>query len=139
MRIGADLLHLGELDRLLARPWFRAYVYAESELATAAGFGPDRRREFLAGRFAAKEAVAKAIGTGFAGGVAPRQIVVERADSGEALVVLTGAAAAGADALGVVEVQVSITHKADLVLAVALAVITPRRNQRSMVEIGRNP
>ncbi|MER6667107.1 4'-phosphopantetheinyl transferase superfamily protein [Amycolatopsis japonica] len=118
MRIGADLLYVGELDRLLARPWFRAYVYAESELATAAGFGPDRCREFLAGRFAAKEAVAKAIGTGFADGVTPRQIAVERADSGAALVVLTGAAAA----LGVVDVQVSITHKADLVLAVALAV-----------------
>ncbi|KFU82084.1 holo-[acyl-carrier protein] synthase [Amycolatopsis lurida] len=126
MRIGADLLNLGELDRLLARPWFRAYVYAESELATAAGFGPDRCREFLAGRFAAKEAVAKAIGTGFADGVVPRQIAVERTDSGAALVVLTGAAAAGAAALGVVEVQVSITHKADLVLAVALAVITPQ-------------
>ncbi|MFD6072649.1 MULTISPECIES: holo-ACP synthase [Amycolatopsis] len=88
MRIGADLLYLGELDR----PWFRAYVYTESELATAAGFGPDRGREFLAGRFAAKEAVAKAIGTGFADGVAPRQIAVERADSGAALVVLTGGA-----------------------------------------------
>ncbi|MEU3768669.1 4'-phosphopantetheinyl transferase superfamily protein [Amycolatopsis keratiniphila] len=122
MRIGADLLYVGELDRLLARLWFRAYVYAESELATAAGFGPDRCREFLAGRFAAKEAVAKAIGTGFADGVTPRQIAVERADSGAALVMLTGVAAARAAALGVVEVQVSITHKVDLVLAVALAV-----------------
>ncbi|NBH03212.1 4'-phosphopantetheinyl transferase superfamily protein [Amycolatopsis sp. SID8362] len=122
MRIGADLMHLAELDRLLTRTWFRAYAYAESELATASGFGPERRQEFLTGRFAGKEAVAKAIGTGFGRGVTPRQIAIERAGSGESRVVLTDAAAARAAALGVVAVQLSITHKADLVLAVALAI-----------------
>ncbi|MCP3754416.1 holo-ACP synthase [Streptomyces sp. TBY4] len=122
MGIGADLLRLHELDRLLRRPWFRAFAYTEAELAVAAGYGPDRAREFLAGRFAAKEAVLKAIGTGMTGGVRPCQVAVLKGDDGAPLVRLSGAAAERAAAAGLGSVGVSITHKGDLVLAVALAV-----------------
>ncbi|MEE1781394.1 holo-ACP synthase [Streptomyces sp. SP17BM10] len=121
MWIGVDLLHIGELDRLLGRPWFRAFAYDAAELATAEAFGPERAREFLAGRFAAKEAVLKALGTGFTGGIRPRDVAVLRSDGGAPVVRLSGAAAARATGLGVADVQVSITHKRDLVLAAALA------------------
>lgn len=121
MWIGVDLLRVDELDRLLERDWFRAFAYDESELAVASGFGPDRSREFLAGRFAAKEAVLKAIGTGFTAGVKPRQVAITRSTTGNPAVHLSGAAAAHAAELGMSQIQVSITHKADLVLAVAFA------------------
>ncbi|KAA2264197.1 4'-phosphopantetheinyl transferase superfamily protein [Solihabitans fulvus] len=122
MWIGVDLLRLGELDRLVLRPWFRAYVYDETELAVADAFGPDRRREFLAGRFAGKEAVLKAIGSGAACGVRPCQVAIRRSATGAPVVELAGAAAERAAALGVAEVRVSITHKGDLVLALAVGV-----------------
>ncbi|MFD3326422.1 holo-ACP synthase [Streptomyces sp. NPDC058701] len=121
MAIGADLLRLHELDRLLGRPWFRRFAYTEAELAVAAGYGPDRAREFLAGRFAAKEAVLKAIGTGMTGGVRPCQVAVLKGDDGAPVVRLSGAAADRAAEAGLSAVGVSITHKGDLVLAVALA------------------
>ncbi|MEV8456169.1 4'-phosphopantetheinyl transferase superfamily protein [Streptomyces sp. NPDC052095] len=120
MRIGADLLHLGELDRLLGRDWFRSFVYAPQELETAGRFGPDRAREFLAGRFAAKEAVLKVLGTGLTGGVRPAQVAVLREADGSPTVHLTGAAATRAATLNLHGVTVTITHKQDLVLAIAL-------------------
>ncbi|MGP3983174.1 holo-ACP synthase [Streptomyces sp. KR80] len=120
MWIGVDLVYLGELDRLLDRAWFRAFAYDEAELATADGLGPERAREFLAGRFAGKEAVLKALGTGMACGVRPRQIAILRSDGGAPVVRLTGVAADRAADLGMAEVRVSISHKRDLVVAVAL-------------------
>ncbi|WP_394430886.1 holo-ACP synthase [Streptomyces sp. SGAir0957] len=120
MWIGADLLHLGELDRLLGRDWFRSFVYAPEELVTAEGFGPDRAREYLAGRFAAKEAVLKVLGTGMAGGVRPCQVAVLREDDGSPTVRLSGTAAERAADLGVRRISVTITHKRNLVMALAL-------------------
>ncbi|RFU83331.1 holo-ACP synthase [Streptomyces triticagri] len=121
MGVGVDLVQLGELDRLLGRDWFRAFVYTDRELGVAAGFGPDRAREFLAGRFAAKEAVLKAIGTGMTGGVRPCQVSVLPSDRGVPVVRLAGPAAERASAAGVSEVRVSLSHKRGLAFAVALA------------------
>lgn len=121
MWIGVDLLHTGELDRLLGRGWFREYTYDAAELAQAAEFGPERAREYLTGRFAGKEAVLKALATGVTGGLRPRQVVILRTPLGAPEVHLTAAAATRARELGVAEIQVSITHKSDLAMAVALA------------------
>jgi holo-[acyl-carrier protein] synthase len=115
--MGAD-----EIARLLRRPWFRAYVYAQEELAVADSFGARRADEFLTGRFAGKEATLKAIRTGLGAGVTPRQVAIVRAGDGAPFVRLTGAAARHATELGVVDVAVSITHKNGLVVAAAVAV-----------------
>ena len=72
--------------------------------------------------FAAKEAVAKALGTGFSGGVSPGQIGVCHAPGGMPHVVLTGAALERLQALGGRQVQLSLSHEQDM--AVAFAVIT---------------
>ncbi|QUH01521.1 holo-ACP synthase [Saccharopolyspora erythraea] len=120
MWVGVDVLGAGELDALLARPWFRTYTYAAAELAIADTFGASRAREFLAGRFAAKEAVLKALGTGVGGGITPRQVGILRDVTAAPVVELTGAASARADALGMAEIAVSISHKDDYVVAVAV-------------------
>lgn len=120
MLLGVDLLTMTELDELLSRRWFREYVYTAEELITAATLGHSRQREFLAGRFAAKEAIAKALGRGYGGGVTPRQAAVLRAESGAPLVRLRDALAREATDLGVAELVVSISHKAGLVIAVAI-------------------
>ncbi|MEU7689928.1 4'-phosphopantetheinyl transferase superfamily protein [Microbispora hainanensis] len=119
MRVGVDLMSVGELERLRARRWFDGYAFAPAELSEAAGLSDARAREFLAGRFAAKEAVLKAFRMGLFQGVAPREIVVARASSGAPEVTLHGAARTAADAAGVRHLDVSITHKGDLVVAVA--------------------
>lgn len=117
--IGIDLLSVTDLTRLLDRAWFRSYAYTEVELSAALRLGPTRSAEFLAGRFAAKEAVAKALGSGFAGGVRPCQIEIP---PGAPRVRLSSVAAHRAEEACLEGIAVSITHKADLVVAVAFAV-----------------
>jgi holo-[acyl-carrier protein] synthase len=126
--IGVDLLQENELNRLLDRPWFRTYVFAAEELALADSFGEERAREFLAGRFAGKEAVLKVIGTGIGAGVSPRQVAILRADGGVPLVRLSGAAARRAQERGIGTINVSITHKKGTVVAAALGVPTGCRH-----------
>ncbi|MDI3408216.1 holo-ACP synthase [Streptomyces sp. B-S-A6] len=121
MRIGVDVLSPAELDRLTTREWFRRHTYAEEELEYAATLSPSREREFLAGRFAAKEAVVKVLGTGFGRGIRPAQVCVARADRSAPVVRLSGAAARHAEELGLGAITVSIAHKEACVVAVAVA------------------
>ena len=64
----------------------------------------------LAARFAAKEAIAKALGTGIGKEVGWLDMEIKRRTSGEPEVKLTGAAAAFAASRGVKQVMVSLTH-----------------------------
>lgn len=68
-----------------------------------------RKVESLAGRFAAKEAVAKAFGSGI-GDVAWKEIEILRAESGQPLLVLHGAAKSKAEAMRIVNWSMSISH-----------------------------
>ena len=119
--LGLDLITVAELDRLVERPWFTRFAFAEAELAQADALTGERRREFLAGRFAAKEAVLKALGCGLFQGVVPRDIRLVRGPSGAPRVDLLATAGAAAAAAGVGGVTVSITHKAGMAAAVAAA------------------
>ncbi|MYU20922.1 4'-phosphopantetheinyl transferase superfamily protein [Streptomyces sp. SID8352] len=125
MWIGIDVLAEDELEGLLGRPWFRAYVYDAGELALADGLGAGRAREFLTGRFAAKEAALKVIGTGVRAGVTPRQVAVLRDGNGGPVVRLSDAAARHARERGIGTVRVSIAHKRGLVVAAAIGVPDP--------------
>lgn len=116
VRVGVDVLDCSELRRLVERSWFLRFGFAPEELAHAETLGADRRLEFLAGRFAAKEAVVKALGIGFLQGVAPREICVEHTSHGAPVVHFRGRAAQ----LTPSSVSVSITHKQNVVAAVAI-------------------
>ena len=120
MRLGIDLLETHELDRLGERAWFNRYVFAAGELAEAGALSASRRREFLAGRFAAKEAVLKVLGRGFFQGVLPCDIRLGRDDLGAPEVSLAGTAGRAARAARITDITVSISHKADLIAAVAV-------------------
>ena len=74
----------------------------------------------FAARFAAKEAVSKAFGTGFAGQVTWRDIEIRRKASGEPFVVLHNGAAALAEQLGIHTVLVSLSHSEGYAVANAL-------------------
>ncbi|MFE6623916.1 holo-ACP synthase [Streptomyces sp. NPDC057740] len=115
-RIGLDVLDCSELRRLVERPWFLRFAFAPEELAHAETLGAHRLLEFLAGRFAAKEAVFKVLGIGFLQGVAPREICVEHTSHGAPVVHLRGRAAQLAPTF----VSVSITHKQNVVAAIAI-------------------
>lgn len=118
---GIDLVDIAEMRRWIEDsrdPLIpRCFVQAEVD---EIGDGVNRI-ERLAGRFAAKEAVLKAIGTGFGGGVAFTDVMIHRAPGAAPEVFLSGGAEQAAKALGVLAWQISISHAGGIAMASVLA------------------
>jgi holo-[acyl-carrier protein] synthase len=119
---GIDLCGVERIRRMLAThgDHFLERTYTAAEVAYA------RRRkkgfeETLAGRFAAKEAVMKALGTGWREGVEFSGIEILNEPTGKPYVVLHAATAEKARELGVTAWHITITHTEDLAIASAVA------------------
>ncbi|HYG59931.1 MAG TPA: holo-ACP synthase [Symbiobacteriaceae bacterium] len=118
MRIGVDLVDAGRLRRMLeTHPALREQVFTAEELAHAGELPDARRAEFLGGRFAAKEAVMKALGTGMTGDVRFTEIETRQMPSGAPVLQLFGAALATAQRMGLQQFEVSISHDAGMAIA----------------------
>lgn len=78
--------------------------------------------QHFAGRWAAKEAVLKAMGTGWAAGISWRDIEVRNDERGRPSITLTGGAREVCDSLGVETMHISISHCRSHATAYALAV-----------------
>jgi len=98
--IGSDLCSIDRIARSLERfgTRFERRVFTEAELARAAR-RPFTRAGTLAKRFAAKEAMSKALGTGFRQGVFMRDMGVANMASGAPTMTLTGGARARLDGM----------------------------------------
>lgn len=103
---------------------FRARVFRPGELAYCESRGRTRGQSYAA-RFAAKEAVMKALGVGWGKDAGWQDIEVCRHDSGRPEVVLRGAAARTAQRLGVTRVHLSLSHTEGLAMAFAVAEFLP--------------
>lgn len=123
---GIDVLEIATARRLLGETGsdFRTRCYTDLELR-AADSSPEVI-QYLAGRFAVKEAVAKALGTGFDGQVGPKQIECRANKLGQPTVVLYGHAEAVAVLKCVREWYVSLSHSEHYVVASAIATGHPR-------------
>ncbi len=121
IRVGIDILAVERVSRLL-----RENAGIEDEVFTAREIEYCARRarpdEHLAARFAAKEAVLKAIGTGVARGLRWTDVEILRDGAGRPRVELHGRAAALAGAQGISEIDVSLSHSGGLAVAQAAAV-----------------
>lgn len=118
---GIDLVDVAAMQRWIDDPRAplipRCFVQAELD---EIGDGPDRV-ERLAGRFAAKEAVLKALGTGFGAGVAFTDVMIHRMPGAAPEVRLAGGAAKVAETLGIVGWLLSISHAGGMATASVLA------------------
>ena len=118
--LGVDICEIARIERALTRhPTMRARVFTPEE--TAYCDAKARPAESYAGRFAAREAVIKALG-GY-GGRRWQDISVTRRPSGAPEVLLTGNAKDRADALRVSRVLITFTHERTNAVAFAIAVI----------------
>ena len=115
--VGVDLVDIDRIERVLGRypARFRRRVLTDREDRYC---GPKIER--VAGRWAAKEAISKVLGLGVRG-VGWREIEVLPNRAGQPQVLLHDRAAARAEAMGLDEVSVSISHERHMAVAVAVA------------------
>lgn len=127
--IGSDLVDITRIEKTLARfgERFLARVFTAEERARA-----ERRADRVATyakRFAAKEACAKALGTGFRNGVFWRDLGVVNLPSGRPTLVLTGGARARLEALTPpgMRARIDLTLTDEHPIAQALVVISAEK------------
>ncbi len=120
--IGIDVV---EVDRIAAIIERHGALFLE-KLFTAAerSYCESHKQPALhyAARFAAKEAVSKALGTGIGGQAGWLDLEITRDSLGAPKLVLSGNAAAFAAEKGITEIQISLTHARDYAAANAIAV-----------------
>ena len=121
--IGLDIV---ELDRI-KRSWerfglrFAKKILHPEELSAL----PENPATYLASRFAAKEAAAKALGTGFTGNIWMQDIYVKKNSSGRPEIVFTKGALERQRSMGAGRSQLSITHSRDNAAAVVILETLP--------------
>ena len=118
--VGVDLIEISRVCEIISRrgDQFRRRVYTEGEIdyceRQAAGLS---RSSSYAARFAAKEAVMKALGTGWGSGVAWRQIEIVKSETGAPGLRLHGRALERLGEIGASRAHVSLSHSRDLAVA----------------------
>jgi holo-[acyl-carrier protein] synthase len=117
LRTGIDIIEIDRVRQLLERygARFLERIFTTQEIADAGDNAAS-----LAGRFAAKEAVAKALGTGI-GPVTWQEIEILRGPNREPVLCLHGAAAQLANELGLGEWSLSISHSQTDAVGMAVA------------------
>jgi holo-[acyl-carrier protein] synthase len=123
--IGVDVVETARIESSIAKfgDRFLHRVFLEGEIAYCRSMKfPERH---FAARFAAKEAVSKAFGTGIGARMGWRDIEVIRKASGEPYVALHGGALQLADELGRAEVLISLSHSDHYSVANAVLVCKP--------------
>ncbi len=118
--VGTDLMEIERIQRSIDRfgERFLRHVFTAREIEYC-----QRKKnaaESFAARFAAKEAGAKALGTGISRGVGWLELEVAREPGGRPTLELSGRAAQRAREMGVDRVALSLTHSREIALAVVV-------------------
>lgn len=120
--LGTDIVEIERIDQMIKRHGdsFLSRVYTEGEIA----YCQKRKQnsEAFAGRWAAKEAVMKVLGTGFIKGIGFIDIEICNEQSGKPKVILTGGAKERARMLAIDDVLISISHCKAYATATAIGV-----------------
>ena len=117
--VGVDLCGVARIERAIEKAHFYERVFTPEERAYLDQKGKGRAQS-AAAMFAAKEAVAKALGTGFSGGVMPWNISVVHDEKGVPGAELTGAAKARMEQIGGRNVMLSLSHEGGSAIAFAV-------------------
>jgi holo-[acyl-carrier protein] synthase len=121
---GVDMVACARLAESIERHGqrFLNRVFTEAEQAYCRG--KKREIEHYSGRFAAKEAVLKVLGTGWRNGINWTDIEIRNQPSGEPKVTLTGRCRQIADELGMAQIVISISHTDTHAIASAIGLET---------------
>ena len=118
--LGTDLVEIGRVEDLLQRHGdrFLARVFTAAEREVC--LGRPRAAVHLAGRVAAKEAAMKALGTGWGGGVRWLDLEVRSSGGTPPTLAFAGAARRHAEARGIRQSWVSLSHDGEYAIAVVI-------------------
>ncbi len=116
--IGVDVVHVRRLEHWRTVPGLLERFFHPDELSTALSRGGGASLS-LAARFAAKEALGKAFGTGLAG-IVLKDIRVVNRHNGRPEMELFGTAAAALDRSGADRIHLSMTHERDNAIAMVV-------------------
>ena len=126
--VGTDITECLRIARMIERhgELFIDRVYTAEEIA----YCQTRKQstQHFTGRWAAKEAILKAIGTGWVRGITWRDMEIRNDPSGRPLVAVRGGVKEVVEKLGISEIQVSISHCHTHATAVAIAVGVKKKN-----------
>ena len=114
--IGMDIVELDRIAAAIKRDAFVDRVFTVAEQAYCRRRGAQQAASYAA-RWAGKEAVMKALGTGLAGGGTWHDVEITCNDRGKPEVSLSGFFACLANQLGVTEIHISLTHGRDYAAA----------------------
>ncbi len=122
--LGTDIVEITRIGQMIERhgELFLQRVYTEAEIRYC-----QQRKESMqhyAGRWAAKEAVMKTLGTGFTRGVGWQDIEVANIRSGQPQIVLRGGAKEFAEKRGIDDILITISHCRSYATATAIALQT---------------
>ena len=117
--LGTDIVDMERIEKIAERfgERFAGHILHPEELAE---WRESPHPTFLAGRFAAKEALVKALGTGFSQGIWLSDILIRKGVDGEPIAILSGVALERFQALGGQSIHVSISHDRHSALAVVI-------------------
>lgn len=120
--IGTDIVECLRIAQMIERhaELFLQRVYTAHEIEYCSA--RKAATQHYAGRWAAKEAVLKAMGTGWSGGIQWTDVEVRNAQGGQPRIELSGGALAACQELGIREVLISISHCRSHATAFAIAV-----------------
>ncbi len=115
---GVDLIELDRFEKALSMgDSFKNRVFTPAEIAYCEARGKSGSLQSYAVRFCAKEAVAKALGTGIAKGISFQDIEISNKENGKPEVILSGEALKIFKAMGAFSIDVSLTHSRDYAMA----------------------
>ena len=118
--IGSDLVEVSRIARIYARFGSRFYAHLLMPEEKAAFARAQAAERFLAMRFAAKEAIVKALGTGFSNGVWLRDVGISPDSRGQPQIIYSARGDALRRRLGVGDGHVSLSDEGGLAMATAV-------------------
>jgi len=114
--IGVDMCSISRIEKAIAKEHFFNRIYTENERAYLLNKNRTRAQS-AAAMYAAKEAVAKAFGTGIAQGVHFDQIEVTHDENGAPGIALSGASLQKMQSMGGKHILLSLSHEGDMAIA----------------------
>ncbi|QDU08121.1 Holo-[acyl-carrier-protein] synthase [Gimesia aquarii] len=119
--LGTDIIEISRIGQMIERhgDTFLNRVFTEVENEYCGS--KKNKEQHYAGRWAAKEAVMKTLGTGFIKGIGWKEIEVINLKSGKPTIVISGGVERQAEEMGVDEILITISHSREFATATAIA------------------